>query len=67
MSPYLFNSYAESIMHYTELDESQVGIKIDRRNIKNLRYADDTTLMVGGEEELKNFMRRVKESENSLA
>ena len=66
LSPYLFNSYAESIMRYTELDESQVWIKIARRNINNLRYPD-TTLMAESEEELKSLMRKVKESENSLA
>ena len=66
MSPYLFNSYAESIMHYTELDESQVGIKIDRRNINNLRYADDTTLLAESEEELKSLLMKVKEESEKV-
>ena len=52
-------------MHYTEIDETQVGINIARRNINNFRYADDTTLMAGGEQELKSLMRRVKESEKA--
>ena len=67
LSPCSFNLSAEYIMRNTGLEEAQAGTKTAGRNIKNLRYADDTTLMVGGEEELKNFMRRVKESENSLA
>ena len=52
-SPCLFNLYAEHIMRNAGLDEAQAGIKIARRNINNLRYADDTTLMAEGEEELK--------------
>ena len=59
--PYLFNLYAEYIMWNTRLGESQTGIKIAGRNINNLRYADDTTLMVESEEELKNLLMRVKE------
>ena len=54
-SPYLFNFYAEYIMGNVRLDESQAGIKIARKNINNLRYADDTTLMAESEEELKAF------------
>ena len=54
-------SYAEYIMWNARLDEAQAGIKIARRNINNLRYADDTTLMVESEEELKTFLIRVKE------
>ena len=53
MSPCLFNLYAEYIMRYARLDEAQAGIKMARRNIDNLRYADDTTLMAESEEELK--------------
>ena len=52
-SPCLFNSYAEYIMRNTGLDEAQAGIKTARRNINNLRYADDTTIMAESEEELK--------------
>ena len=51
MSAWLFNSYAENIMQNAKLDKSQAGIKITRRNINNLRYADDTTLMAESEEE----------------
>ena len=57
LSPCLFNLYAEYIM----LDEAQAGIKIARRNINNLRYADDTTLMAESEEELKSSLMKVKE------
>ena len=60
MSPCLFNFYAEYIKKNTRLDESQAGIKISRRNINNLRYADDTTLMAESEEELKSFLMEVK-------
>ena len=63
--PCLFNLYAEYIMRNARLDEAQAGIKIARRNISNLRYADDTTLMAEGEEELKSLLMKVKEeSEN---
>ena len=61
LSPCLFNLYAEYIIWNVELDESQAGIKIARRNISYLRYADDTTLMAESEEELKSFLMRVKE------
>uniref|UniRef100_A0A670JQE1 ribonuclease H n=1 Tax=Podarcis muralis TaxID=64176 RepID=A0A670JQE1_PODMU len=61
LSPCLFNLYAEFIMRKAGLDESQAGIKISGRNINNLRYADDTTLMAESEEELKNLLMRVKE------
>ena len=61
LSPYLFNLYAEYIMRNAELDESQAGIKIARRNMNNLRYADDTTLMAEREEELKSLLMKVKE------
>ena len=58
MSPYLFNFYAEYIMQNVRLDESQAGIKTPGRNINNLTYADDTTLMAESEEELKNLLMR---------
>ena len=62
LSPYLFNLYAEYIMRNARLDEAQGGIKIARRNINNLRYADDTTtLMAEGEEELMSLLMKVKE------
>ena len=61
LSPCLFNFCAEYIMQNTRLDEAQAGIKIARRNINNLRYADDTTLMAESEEELKSRLIEVKE------
>ena len=61
MSPYLFNLYAEFITRNAGLDEAQAGIKIARRNINNLIYADVTTLMSETEEELKSLLRKVKE------
>ena len=61
LSPCLFNSYAEYIMRNAELEEPRAGIKIARRNINNLRYADDTTLMAKSEEELKSLLMKVKE------
>ena len=61
MSPSLFNFYVEYIMRNAGLDEAQAGIKIARRNINNLRYADDTTLMAESEEELKTVLMRMKE------
>ena len=64
----LFNLYAEYIMWNASLDEAQAGIKTARRNINNLRYADDTTLMTESEEELKSLLMKVKEeSEKKLA
>ena len=60
LSPCLFNLYAEYIMRNTGLEETQAGIKIVRRNINNLRYADDTTLMAESEEELKCLLMKVK-------
>ena len=60
LSPCLFNLYADYIMRNDGLDESQVRIKITWRNIINLRYADDTTLKVESEEELKNLFIKVK-------
>ena len=61
MSPYLFNLYAEYIMRNAELEKAQAGIKIARRNINNIRYADDTTLMAESKEELKSLLVKVKE------
>uniref|UniRef100_A0A8B9YFK4 RNA-directed DNA polymerase n=1 Tax=Bos mutus grunniens TaxID=30521 RepID=A0A8B9YFK4_BOSMU len=61
LSPCLFNLYAEYIMRNSGLEEAQAGIKIARRNINNLRYADDTTLMAESEEELKSLLMKVKE------
>ena len=61
LSSCLFNLYAEYIMRNAVLDESQTGIKIAGRNISNLRYADDTTLMEESEEELKSLLMKVKE------
>ena len=65
MSPCLFNLYAEYIRQNARLDESQAGIKIAGRNIKNLRYADDTTLMAESEE-LKDFLMKVKEKSEKV-
>ena len=67
LSPCLFDLYAEYIMRNAGLDEAQAGIKIARRNINNLRYADDTTLMAEGEEELKSLSMKVKEESEKLA
>ena len=65
LSPYLFNFYAEYIMRNAGLEEAQAGIKTARRNINNLRYADDTTLMAESKEELKILLMKVQEeSEN---
>ena len=61
MSPCLFNFYAEYIMRNARLEEAQAGIKIARRNINKLRYADDTTFMAESEEELKSHLKKVKE------
>ena len=63
LSPCLFNLYAEYIMQNARLDEAQAGIKIAGRNIDNLRYADDTTLMAESKDELKSLLMKVKESE----
>ena len=60
LSPCLFNSYSEYIMRNAGLNEDQAGIKIAGRNINNLRYADDTTLMAGSKEELKSLLMKVK-------
>ena len=61
LSPYLVNLYAECIMQNARLDEAQTKIKIARRNINNLRYADDTTFMADSEEVLKSLLLKVKE------
>ena len=63
----LFNLYAEYIIRNAGLDEAQAGIKIAGRNINNLRYADDTTLMAGSEEKLKSPLMKVKEENEKLA
>ena len=66
MSPCLFNSYAEYIMRNAGEGEAQAGIKIARRNINNLRYADDTTLMAESEEELQSLLMKVKEESEKV-
>ena len=66
LSPCLFNFYAEYIMRNTGLDEAQAGIKIARRNINNLRYADDTTLKAESEEELKSLLMKLKEESEKV-
>ena len=67
LSPCLFNLYAEYIIRNAGLEETQAGIKIAERNINNLRYADDTTLMAESEEQLKGFLMKVKEESDKLA
>ena len=67
LSPCLFNLYADSIMQNVMLDEAQAGIRIPRRNINKLRYADDTILMAESEEELKSLLMKVKEESENLA
>ena len=66
LSPCFFNFYAEYIMRNTGLEEAQAGIKIAGRNINNLRYADDTTLMTESEEELKSLLIEVKEESEKV-
>ena len=66
MSPCLFNFYAEYLMRNTGLEETQAGIKIAGRNINNLLYTDDTTLMAESEEELKNLLMKVKEESEKV-
>ena len=66
MSPCLFNFYAEYIMRNAGLEEARAGIKIARRNINNLRYADDTTLMAESEEELKSLLVKVESEKAGL-
>ena len=67
LSPCLFNFYAEYIMRNGELEETQAGIEIAGRNIKNFRYVEDTTLMAESEEELKSLLMKVKEESEKLA
>ena len=67
LSPCLFNLYAEYIMQNARLDEAQAGIKIAGRNINNLRYADDTTLMAESEEEPKSLLMKVKEESEKVS
>ena len=66
LSPCLFNLHAEYIMRNTRLEETQAGIKIARRNINNLRYADGTTFMAESEEELKSLLMKVKEESEKV-
>ena len=66
LSPCLFNFYAEYIMRNAGLEEAKAGIKIAWRNLNNLRYADDTTLMVESKEELKSLLMKVKEESGKL-
>ena len=66
LSPSLFNLYAEYIMRNAGLEEAQAGIKIAGRNINNLRYADDITLMAESEEELKSLLMKVKEESEKV-
>ena len=66
LSPCLFNFYAEYIMRHAGQEEAQAGIKIARRNINNLRYADDTNLMAESEEELKSFLMKLKEESEKV-
>ena len=66
LSPCILNLYAEYIMRNTGLKEAQAGIKIARRNINNLRYADDTTLMAESEEQLKSLLMKVKEESEKV-
>ena len=67
LSPCLFNLHADYIMRNTGLDEAQAGIKIAKRNINNLRYAEDTTLMAESKEELKSLFMKVKKESEKLA
>ena len=67
LSPCLFNLYAEYIIRHTGLEEAQAGIQIARRNINNLRHADDTTLMAESEEELKSLLMKVKVESEKVA
>ena len=66
LSPWLFNLYAVYIMRNARLNEAQTGIRIARRNINNLRYADNTTLMAESEEELKSLLMKVKEESEKV-
>ena len=66
LTPWLFNLHAEYIMQNARLDEAQAGIKTAGRNINNLRYADDTTLMAENKEELNSFLMKVKEESEKV-
>ena len=66
LSPYLFNLYAEYIVRNARLDQAQAEIKIARRNINNLRYADDATLVAESKEELKSLLMKVKEESEKV-
>ena len=66
LSPHLFNLYAEYIVRNTGLDEAQAGIKTAMKNVNNLRYADDTTIMAQSEEELKSLLMKVKEESEKV-
>ena len=66
LSPCLFSLYTEYVMRNTGLEEAQAGIKIARRNINNLRYSDDTTLMAENEEELRSLLMKVKEESEKV-
>ena len=66
LSPCLFNFYAEYIMRNTGLEEAQAGIKIAGKNVNNLRYANDTTLMAESKEELKSLLKKVKEDSEKV-
>ena len=66
LSPCLFNLYAECIMKNTGLEEAQAGIKVARRNINDVRYADDTTLMAESEEELQSLLMKMKEESEKV-
>ena len=67
LSPCLFNFYTEYVWQNARLDEAQAGIKITGRNIKNLRYADETTLMAESKEELKSLLMKMKEEREKVA
>ena len=67
LSPCFFNLYAENIMRNAGLEETQAGIKITRRNINSLRYADDTTLMAESKKELKSLLMKVKEESEKVS
>ena len=67
LSPCLFNLYAEDIIRNPGLEEAQAGIKIARRNINNLRYTDDTTLLAESEEELKSLLMKAKEESEKVS
>ena len=67
MLPWLYNFYVEYLMWNAKLDETQAGVKIARRNINNLKYADDTTLVIENEEEMKSLLMKVKEESEKVA